>query len=107
VQVAEGSMFVNCSAAVITAALTALVESPLELFRHNSQAGQIQGNFLAEMWRVRDRNRWTQDWFQRRNGAAHAPHAHMMQRRGQLGCLLALQYGVCQCCALLLCVLYS
>lgn len=51
-QVAEGSMFVNCSAAVITAALTALVESPLELFRHNSQAGQIQGNFLAEMWRV-------------------------------------------------------
>jgi hypothetical protein len=56
VQVAEGSMFVNCSAAVITAALTALVESPLELFRHNSQAGQIQGNFLTEMWKVRGRD---------------------------------------------------
>jgi hypothetical protein len=52
VQVAKGSLLVNCGAAVITAAITALVESPLELFRHNSQAGQIQGNFLREMWRV-------------------------------------------------------
>lgn len=52
VQVAKGSLLVNCVAAVITAAITALVESPLELFRHNSQAGQIQGNFLREMWRV-------------------------------------------------------
>lgn len=52
VQVAKGSLLVNCAAAVITAAITALVESPLELFRHNSQAGQIQGNFLREMWRV-------------------------------------------------------
>lgn len=51
-QVAKGSLLVNCVAAVITAAITALVESPLELFRHNSQAGQIQGNFLREMWRV-------------------------------------------------------
>lgn len=51
VQVAKGSLLVNCVAAVITAAITALVESPLELFRHNSQAGQIQGNFLREMWR--------------------------------------------------------
>lgn len=52
VQVAEGSLLVNCVSAVITAALTALVESPLELFRHNSQAGHIQGNFLTEMWKV-------------------------------------------------------
>lgn len=52
VQVAKGSLVVNCVAAVITAAITALVESPLELFRHNSQAGHIQGNFIREMWRV-------------------------------------------------------
>jgi hypothetical protein len=52
VQVAKGSLLVNCAAAVITAAITALVESPLELFRHNSQAGHIQGNFIREMCRV-------------------------------------------------------
>jgi hypothetical protein len=52
VQVAKGSLVVNCVAAVITAAITALVESPLELFRHNSQAGHIQGNFIKEMLRV-------------------------------------------------------
>lgn len=49
----EGNMAVNVAAAVITAALTAVFEAPLELFRHNSQAGQIQGNFVKEMWKVR------------------------------------------------------
>eukprot|EP00878_Enallax_costatus_P023417 GHUV01024908.1.p1 GENE.GHUV01024908.1~~GHUV01024908.1.p1 ORF type:complete len:329 (+),score=115.82 GHUV01024908.1:267-1253(+) len=48
----EGSMAVNVASAVITAALTAVFEAPLELFRHNSQAGQIQGNFVKEMWKV-------------------------------------------------------
>lgn len=48
----EGSVGVNIAAAVITAALTAVFEAPLELFRHNSQAGQIQGNFVKEMWKV-------------------------------------------------------
>jgi hypothetical protein len=45
-------MLVNMGAAIITAALTALVESPLELYRHNSQAGHIQGNFLTAMLQV-------------------------------------------------------
>jgi hypothetical protein len=42
----------NVLAAVLTAAATAVVEAPLELFRHNSQAGQFQGNFVREMWKV-------------------------------------------------------
>ena len=53
VQIARGSMLVNMGAAIITAALTALVESPLELYRHNSQAGHIPGNFLTAMVQVR------------------------------------------------------
>jgi hypothetical protein len=51
-QVGEGSLVVNVVAAVITAAVTALVESPLELFRHNSQAGHVAGNFLPAMFKV-------------------------------------------------------
>lgn len=50
---ADGRMAANVLSAILTAAITALVESPLELFRHNSQAGQCQPNFVAEMWRVR------------------------------------------------------
>lgn len=51
-EVGEGSMTVNIASAVITAVVTALVEAPLEQFRHNSQAGNIKGNFVREMWRV-------------------------------------------------------
>jgi hypothetical protein len=49
---ADGSLMVNMWSAAITAAVTALVEAPLELFRHNSQAGQLQGNFVRAMWRT-------------------------------------------------------
>ena len=42
----------NVLAAVLAAAATAVVEAPLELFRHSSQAGQFQGNFVKEMWKV-------------------------------------------------------
>ncbi|KAG2491952.1 hypothetical protein HYH03_009684 [Edaphochlamys debaryana] len=36
-------------AAAFAALATALVESPVELFRHNAQAGLVQSNFLREM----------------------------------------------------------
>jgi hypothetical protein len=51
--VGEGSMALNMACAVITAVITAVVEAPLEQFRHNSQAGNIRGNFVREMWRVK------------------------------------------------------
>jgi hypothetical protein len=51
--VGRGSMALNMACAVITAVITAVVEAPLEQFRHNSQAGNIKGNFVREMWRVR------------------------------------------------------
>jgi hypothetical protein len=51
--VGRGSMALNMACAVITAVITAVVEAPLEQFRHNSQAGNINGNFVREMWRVR------------------------------------------------------
>jgi hypothetical protein len=51
--VGQGSMALNMACAVITAVITAVVEAPLEQFRHNSQAGNIKGNFVREMWRVR------------------------------------------------------
>ncbi|KAG2442226.1 hypothetical protein HYH02_009710 [Chlamydomonas schloesseri] len=37
------------AAAAFAAVATALVESPVELFRHNAQAGLVQSNFMAEM----------------------------------------------------------
>ncbi len=37
------------AAAFFAAVATALVESPVELFRHNAQAGLVQPNFLREM----------------------------------------------------------
>lgn len=40
---------VNVLASIFTAIATALVESPVELFRHNQQAGTVQGNFMREM----------------------------------------------------------
>lgn len=52
----DGSLAVNILSAVITAAITALVEAPLETFRHNSQAGTICGNFVLEMIRVARRS---------------------------------------------------
>ena len=39
----------NIAAAVLAASVTAVVESPVELFRHNQQAGLIKGDFLREM----------------------------------------------------------
>ncbi len=36
-------------AAVVGAIATALVESPCDLYRHQAQAGMIQGNFLSEV----------------------------------------------------------
>lgn len=39
----------NVVAAVMAAFITAVVESPVELFRHNQQAGTTKGNFLREM----------------------------------------------------------
>ncbi|KAF6263660.1 mitochondrial carrier domain-containing protein [Scenedesmus sp. NREL 46B-D3] len=50
--VGRGSLALNMACAVITAVITAVVEAPLEQFRHNSQAGNIKGNFVREMWRV-------------------------------------------------------
>jgi hypothetical protein len=37
----EGKLLVNLCASVVTAVLTAVVESPIELFRHNQQAGLV------------------------------------------------------------------
>jgi hypothetical protein len=39
----------NLMAATVGALATALVESPVELFRHQAQAGVGNGNFLSEM----------------------------------------------------------
>lgn len=39
----------NLFAAVMGALATALVESPVELFRHQAQAGLVSGNFMKEM----------------------------------------------------------
>ncbi|KAI8462430.1 MAG: mitochondrial carrier domain-containing protein [Monoraphidium minutum] len=49
-----GSAAVNLAAAVLAAVATAMVEAPLELFRHNAQAGTgaMGGDFLGAMWRV-------------------------------------------------------
>lgn len=49
----DGKLAANVLAAFLTAALTAVVEAPLEMFRHNAQAGQLKGSFIKEMWRVR------------------------------------------------------
>ncbi|GBF88166.1 mitochondrial carrier protein [Raphidocelis subcapitata] len=48
------AMTTNLAAAAMAAVATALVEAPLELFRHNAQAGTCAagGNFMREMWRV-------------------------------------------------------
>lgn len=39
----------NLMAATVGALATALVESPVELFRHQAQAGSVGSNFLQEM----------------------------------------------------------
>jgi hypothetical protein len=44
-----GSGWANMFAAVMGALATALVESPVELFRHQAQAGVVGGNLLGEM----------------------------------------------------------
>ncbi|GFR50429.1 hypothetical protein Agub_g12649 [Astrephomene gubernaculifera] len=44
-----GRAAVTFAAAAFAAAATALVESPVELFRHNAQAGLVSPNFLREM----------------------------------------------------------
>lgn len=40
---------VNILAAAFAALATAVVESPVELFRHNQQAGIVKGDFMREM----------------------------------------------------------
>lgn len=45
----ENSQSANMLAASIGALATALVESPVELFRHQAQAGTVGGNFMQEM----------------------------------------------------------
>lgn len=45
----ENSQSANMLAASIGALATALVESPVELFRHQAQAGTVGGNFVQEM----------------------------------------------------------
>jgi hypothetical protein len=45
----DSSQFANMLAASIGALATALVESPVELFRHQAQAGNVSGNVLQEM----------------------------------------------------------
>ncbi|GLI67172.1 hypothetical protein VaNZ11_011385 [Volvox africanus] len=51
--VADDSRFVRTvatfTAAAVAAVATALVESPVELFRHNAQAGLVAPNFMREM----------------------------------------------------------
>mmetsp|Transcript_26483 Transcript_26483/g.67332 ORF Transcript_26483/g.67332 Transcript_26483/m.67332 type:complete len:462 (-) Transcript_26483:520-1905(-) len=42
----------NMFAAIVGALATALIESPVELFRHQAQAGLISGNLVAEMGRA-------------------------------------------------------
>ena len=46
---ANDRQMANVMAAILAAALTAVVESPVELFRHNQQAGLIKGDFMREM----------------------------------------------------------
>ena len=45
----SSSQSANMMAASIGAIATALVESPVELFRHQAQAGTVGGNFVQEM----------------------------------------------------------
>lgn len=45
----DSSQSANMLAASIGALATALVESPVELFRHQAQAGNVGGNFVQEM----------------------------------------------------------
>ncbi|KXZ54726.1 hypothetical protein GPECTOR_4g794 [Gonium pectorale] len=42
-------MAATFAAAALAAVATAIVESPVELFRHNAQAGLVQSNFMREM----------------------------------------------------------
>ncbi|GLC69728.1 hypothetical protein PLESTF_000873400 [Pleodorina starrii] len=44
-----GRALATFAAAAVAAVATALVESPVELFRHNAQAGLVQPNFMREM----------------------------------------------------------
>lgn len=46
---AVGGPLANLFAAVVGALSTALVESPVELFRHQAQVGMVGNNFLGEM----------------------------------------------------------
>ena len=48
-EAARDRQVANITAAFLAAFLTAVVESPVELFRHNQQAGIIKGDFLREM----------------------------------------------------------
>ena len=45
----DNSHSANMMAASIGALATALVESPVELFRHRAQAGTVSGDFMQEM----------------------------------------------------------
>lgn len=45
----DSSHSANMLAASIGALATALVESPVEMFRHQAQAGTVGGNFVQEM----------------------------------------------------------
>lgn len=45
----------NLVASISSALVTALIEAPTELFRHNAQAGLMAPNFLREMTRVASR----------------------------------------------------
>lgn len=49
-------MWANIFAAVVAALCTAVVEAPIELFRHNAQAGLVKGSFIKEMFRVLKKN---------------------------------------------------
>lgn len=48
--------FANITAAALAAIITAVVEAPVELFRHNAQAGIVKANFMKEMVRVTKRS---------------------------------------------------
>lgn len=47
----NGKLQANIMAACAAALVGALVEAPLELFKHRAQAGQLQGNMLGHMFR--------------------------------------------------------
>lgn len=53
---AQGKTFANVTAAALAAIITAVVEAPVELFRHNAQAGLVKANFLKEMVKVTRRS---------------------------------------------------